>query len=291
MDYRHSILLGLFGNPVEHSLSPLMQNSAISSMNLDYIYLPFKIDSQYLADAAAAIRALNMSGVNVTVPFKEKVIPYLDELSPSAQACGAVNLIKNDNGRLIGFNTDGQGFILSLAEEGITPQGRVVIIGAGGAARALGYEISRLEVRHIDFLDIDEAKARDLAATVMVGANGSTAGRAMNDDNFQQCSADADLIVNCTAVGMFPKVDACPVTSLDHCRPDTIICDLVYNPLQTNFLLMAQSRGLKNLGGLSMLVHQGALSLEILTGCTAPVAHMKEVVFDYYKNQSRLHSN
>lgn len=290
MDHRHRILLGLFGNPVEHSLSPLMQNSAIESMGLPYVYLPFKIDKPDLKEAVASIRALHMGGVNVTVPFKEAVIPYLDELSSSARACGAVNLIQNDQGRLIGFNTDGAGFIRSLADEGIIPRGRIVFIGAGGAARALAYEISLLSVEHIDFLDIDEVKARNLAASVQMGASCSTAGKAMQNHIFQECSAEADFIINCTAVGMFPKADACPVESLDHCRADTVVCDLVYNPMQTRFLLMAQEKGLRTQGGLSMLVHQGAMSLEILTGCTAPVAYMKEVVSDYYAKQSRLYA-
>lgn len=291
MEYINTTLLGLLGNPVEHSLSPLMQNSAINRMRLNYVYLPFKVEPQHLANAVAAIRALNMGGVNVTVPFKEKVIPYLDELSRSAQNCGAVNLIKNENGHLIGYNTDGQGFIRSLAEQGIIPQGRVVVIGAGGAARAVAYEISNLNVEHIDFLDIDTAKADHLADTIRKGANCSTIGQLMNEENFEACSIGADLIINCTAVGMYPNVEGCPVKSLDHCQPGTVVCDLIYNPIHTRFLLMAQAQGMKTVGGLSMLVHQGVLSLEILTGHTAPVAYMKEVVFSYYEDKSRLYSN
>lgn len=289
MDYQHRTLLGLFGNPVEHSLSPLMQNSAIAKMGLPYIYLPFKIEKPDLKDALAAIRVLNMGGVNVTVPYKELVIPYLDDLSPSARFCGAVNVIKNDKGRLLGFNTDGQGFIRSLADAGIIPQGRIVFIGAGGAARALAHEISLLNVEQLDFLDVDEVKARNLALNVQNGANCAATGQAMQDEVFQELSAQADFIINCTAVGMFPRIDDCPVLSLDNCRKDSIICDLIYNPLKTRFLLMAQEKGLKTQGGLPMLVHQGALSLEILCDCSPPVAHMKEVVFNYYAKQERPH--
>ncbi|CFX48459.1 Shikimate, quinate/shikimate dehydrogenase [Syntrophomonas zehnderi OL-4] len=289
MDNQHRILLGLFGNPVEHSLSPLMQNSAIAKMDLPYAYLPFKIEKTDLEDAVASIRVLHMGGVNVTIPFKERVIPFLDDLSSSARFCGAVNVIKNDKGRLIGFNTDGQGFIRSLSDEGITPQGRIVFIGAGGAARALAHEISLLNVEQLVFLDVDETKACNLALNVQNTANCTAIGQAMRDDVFQELSAKADIIINCTAVGMFPKTDDCPVVSLDNCRKDTLICDLIYNPLKTRFLSMAQEKGLKTLGGLPMLVHQGALSLEILCACSAPVAYMKEVVYDYCAKQERLH--
>jgi len=285
------ILLGLFGNPVGHSLSPLMQNSAISMLGLPYIYLPFKIDPTQLKDAVAAIRALGMGGVNVTIPFKEAVIPFLDELSPSARACGAVNLIQNQSGRLIGFNTDGEGFIRSLAEASITPRGRVVLIGAGGAARALAWALTKFPVEQIVFLDIDEVRAQKLAATMRQEAHCVSQAKLMCEDTFREVSAAADFIINCSSVGMFPKTDDCPVDSLDQVRDEAVVCDLVYNPLQTRFLQMAAARGLKTIGGLSMLVHQGALALEILTGSEAPVAHMKEVVSDYYVKQQRLYGS
>ncbi len=292
MDDQHKGLLGLFGNPVEHSLSPLMQNTAINDLGLPYIYLAFKVEPQNLVAAVEAIRALNMRGVNVTIPFKEAVIPLLDELSPAARACGAVNLIKNENGHLTGFNTDGQGFIRSLTEAGIHPRGRIVFIGAGGAARAVAYEMSRLDVvEQMVFLDTDETKAVDLAALVLSTGDCQANGRSMNEASFEKVAATADFIINCTSVGMFPNIDRCPVASLDTCRDETVICDLVYNPLQTRFLLMAQERGLKNISGLSMLVHQGALALEILTACQAPVAQMKEVVLNYYQKPSGLHTN
>lgn len=287
----HKTLLGLFGNPVGHSLSPLMQNSAINKMELPFVYLPFKIERQDLKVAVSAIRTLHMGGVNVTIPFKEEIIAYLDELSPSAQACGAVNLVKNNDGHLIGYNTDGLGFVRSLAEEKISPRGRILFIGAGGAARALAYEISRANVGHMDFMDIDENRAGNLADFIKMENRCSSSGLAMNDMAFEEYSSQADLIINCTAVGMFPRGDDCPVKSLKSCKRDAIICDLVYNPIRTRFLSMAQEMGLRTHGGLSMLVHQGALSLEILTGCTAPVAYMKEVVFDYYEKQAGLHTS
>jgi shikimate dehydrogenase len=286
-----STLLGLFGNSVGHSLSPLMQNSAISLLGLPYVYLPFKIEPQLLQDAVASIRALSMGGVNVTIPFKEAVIPYLDELSADAGACGAVNLIQNQGGRLIGHNTDGEGFIRSLEEEGITPRGKFVFIGAGGAARALAWVLSRFPIEQIDFLDIDLSRAQNLATYIHGKAGCVSKGLMMNQENFQTVSTAADFIINCSSVGMFPHTDQCPVDSFDLVKNSAVVYDLIYSPMQTRLMKMAAEKGLKTMGGLSMLVHQGALSLEILTGCKAPVAHMKEVVSDYFTRQQRLYTD
>lgn len=287
MDNKNNTLLGLFGNPVEHSLSPLMQNSAIARLGLPHVYLPFCIETPYLKDAVASIRALSMGGVNVTIPFKEAVIPFLDELSDAARACGAVNLIHNRGGRLIGLNTDGDGFIRSLEEEGITPQGRIVFIGAGGAARALAWALTGFALEHIDFLDIDLARAQNLAASICEKAGCSSKAAVMNKENFAKISATADFIINCSSAGMFPHTDACPVDSLAQVKNSVVVYDLIYNPPQTRLMKMASEQGLKTIGGLAMLVHQGALSLEILTGSKAPVAHMKEVVSDYFIQQQK----
>ena len=291
MEKTINTLLGLFGNPVGHSLSPLMQNSAISLLGLPYVYMPFKIEPEFLQDAVASIRALAMGGVNVTIPFKEAVIPYLDELSADAKACGAVNLIQNQGGHLIGLNTDGEGFIRSLEEEGIAPQGRIVFIGAGGAARALAWVLTRFPIENIDFMDINLSRAQNLAACVREQAGCSSQGIIMNQENFKAVSAKADFIINCSSVGMFPQTDASPVDSFDQAKNSAVVYDLIYTPLQTRLMKMASARDLKTIGGLSMLVHQGALSLEILTGSKAPVAHMKEVVSDYYTQQQRLYTS
>ncbi|HPT69984.1 MAG TPA: shikimate dehydrogenase [Syntrophomonas sp.] len=289
MEKTANTLLGLFGNPVGHTLSPLMQNSAISLLGLPYVYLPFKIEPESLQDAVASIRALSMGGVNVTIPFKEAVIPYLDELSADAKACGAVNLIKNQDGHLIGLNTDGEGFIRSLEEEGITARGRIVFIGAGGAARALAWVLTRFPIEQFDFMDINLSRAQNLAACIREQTGCTSQGIIMNQENFTAVSEEADFIINCSSVGMFPQTDASPVDSLDQARNSTVVYDLIYSPLQTRLMKMASTRGLKTIGGLSMLVHQGALSLEILTGVKAPVAHMKEVVSDYYNQQQRIY--
>jgi len=277
-----TLLIGIIGNPLEHSLSPRMHNLTLSKMGLDYIYVPLEVAPNWLGEAVAGLKALNFKGVNVTIPYKKAVIPYLDELSPEALACGAVNLIKNENGYLTGYNTDGRGFMASLAEEGVGSIKRVVLIGAGGAAHSIAYELAIAGVEQISILDLDEAKACELARFVESLPAGKADGAQMSDELFSRLSQNADLIINCTPVGMYPDVDNTPVRSLNNVQPDTVVYDLIYNPISTRFLSIAQANNLKTINGLSMLVHQGALTLKILTGATPPITYMKEVVLNNY---------
>lgn len=273
-----TVYLGLFGNPVKHSLSPLMHNLTLQKMALNCVYLPFEISRNGIQDAVAAIRSLNFRGVNVTIPFKEEVIKYIDDLSEEAAACGAVNLISNEKGRLVGFNTDGKGFLLSLQEEGVVIKGRALFIGAGGAARSLAYEMAKAGIGHLDFMDIDHRRAADLAEFITRVTSCSTDAFAMEEEKFVALSARADIILNCSPVGMYPHNDESPVLSLDFVKSQTVLCDIIYNPLKTKFLLMGEERGLKTINGLPMFVNQGALTLEILLGISPPLDYMKEVV-------------
>jgi len=277
--------MGIIGNPVDHSLSPLMHNRTLERLGLNYVYLPFLVAPEQLGEAVLGVRALNMVGVNVTIPYKEAVIKYLDGLSAEARACGAVNLIKNESGRLIGYNTDGKGFMASLEEEEIKYINNALIIGAGGAARSLVYELAVSGVPLINILDVDQDKALELAQFVSKVHRSGATGARMSDDLFANLSQNADLIVNCTPVGMPPHVDRSPVASLHKAQHIAVVCDLIYNPFTTAFLSMARARRLKTMNGLSMLVHQGALTLKILTGAAAPISYMKEVVLNSFKRQ------
>ncbi len=270
--------MGLIGNPLGHSLSPLMHNSALKRMGYNGIYLPMEVISARLGEAILGLRALNFVGVNVTIPYKQAVIPYLDELSPEAQACQAVNLIQNLDDRLIGHNTDGPGFMASLAEEGITRLTRVLIIGAGGAARSVVYELARAGSTRIDILDLLQERAAALARFVNQTGSAQAFGHIMGESVWAELSPAADLVVNCSPVGMFPDVADSPVNSLDMLKPEAVVYDLIYNPPTTRFLSMAKAMTLKTINGVSMLVHQGALTLKILTGAEPPLAYMKEVI-------------
>jgi len=268
--------LGLFGNPVGHSLSPLLHNHILQKMGCNCIYLPFAVPGEQLKDAVNAIRSLNFRGVNVTIPHKEAVIPYLDDVSPEAAACGAVNVISNENGRLRGYNTDGAGFIASLQEAEVPLQGKALFIGAGGAARSLAVSLAAQGISRLDFVDIDLQRAQALAASLPLDV--PAGAHVMNEEKFTQLARFSNIIINCTPVGMYPDTNKSPVATLDMLQPGTVVCDIIYNPLNTAFLAMGQAQGLKTINGLSMFVHQAALSLEIWLGIKPPLQLMKEVL-------------
>lgn len=270
--------LGLFGNPVAHSLSPLLHNYTLQMMGLNYVYLPFAIPAGEIKEAVNAIRSLNFRGVNVTIPYKEAVIPYLDDISPEAEACGAVNVISNEDGCLRGYNTDGTGFTAALREEGVAIQGQTVFVGAGGAARSLAWALVNEGITQLDFMDVNLEKAEALAASLAVPAGVTLAAHSMSNDKFAQLAASSNIVINCSPVGMYPHITQSPVAALDMLQPGTVVCDIIYNPLNTKFLALGQARGLKTVNGLAMFVHQAALSLEIWLGIKPPVQQMKEVL-------------
>ena len=274
----HTLKMGLIGNPLGHSLSPLMHNRTLAHMGLNGIYLPMEIMPPRLGEAVLGLRALNFTGVNVTIPYKQKVIPFLDELSPEAQACQAVNLIRHSEGRLIGYNTDGQGFMASLREEGIDRLSRVIIIGAGGAARSVVYELAQAGATRVDILDLLPERADALAEFVNQATPGSAVGHLMDQAVFAELCPATDLVVNCSPVGMHPAIDRSPVNSLQGLNPEAVVYDLIYNPPATKFLNLARDLNIHTINGAAMLVHQGALTLQILTGRQPPVDFMKEVI-------------
>lgn len=256
-----------------------MHNLTLQKMGLNYVYLPFPIRPDQLEDMLKAMRVLNLCGLNVTIPFKEMILKYLDQLSPLARDCGAVNVVKNDNGKLVGYNTDGLGFIASLQERGIPLKGRALFIGAGGAARAVAWALATNGISHLDFLDRDEARAREMAER-LINRSYSAASHPMSRQSFADLSRQADFIINATPVGMFPGVNAAPVDNLDGVLEHCVICDLIYHPIRTLLLKMGEQKGLRTVSGVSMFVHQGALTLELWTGRKPPLDYMREVVLD-----------
>lgn len=284
-------ILGIIGNPIAQSLSPLMHNAVFKQAGLNCIYLPFKISADEVKRTLEAVRILNIKGINVTIPFKEKVLDYLDELSAEAQACQAVNCIKNENGRLIGYNTDGKGFMAAIAEAEVPPGTRkAVLIGAGGAARSVAYNLANNDYKLIEILDITVEKASKLADFIEKSTSCQVRYWLMNPDNFANCCLDAQLVVNCSPVGMVPNIDKSPVDSLAAVPEGAVICDLIYNPPMTKFLHLGQARGLKTVNGVAMFVHQGALTLQILMGINPPLAFMKDVVTNQLEGK-RLNIN
>lgn len=280
-------LLGVIGNPLTQSLSPLMHNAVFDHLGLNCLYLPLEIAAGSLEKALDALKVLGFTGVNVTIPYKTEVIPYLDVLSEEAEACQAVNCIKNEQGRLTGYNTDGQGFMRALKEAGVESGEHTVIIGAGGAARSVAYNLARSGCRKLEILDIEVNRADDLAMFIENVSNCTTHSRLMTPDNFEAAAAEADLIINCSPVGMMPQISKSPVDSLAAAKNNAVICDLIYNPIETRFLQLGRERGLKTINGAAMFIHQGALTLEILLGITPPLAFMKEVVTNQLEGKRR----
>lgn len=282
---KNTAVLGLIGYPLAHSLSPKMQNFAMQKMNFNGIYLPLEIKLHKLESALNTIKVLNLRGFNVTVPYKEKVIPYLDELSPEARECGAVNAIVNREGKMVGYNMDGKGFLGSLAEAELHPEGSVIILGAGGAAKAIAYSLSRTAVNHIYLLARNLNQAQQLAEFINQKGKCRASSHLLTYDIWNELCKKANLIINCTPVGMYPQIDESPVSSMDNVPSDTVICDIVYNPLQTKFLKMARNKKLRTLNGLTMLVYQGALSLELWTGQKPPLKDMLTFLKNHFSTE------
>jgi shikimate dehydrogenase len=278
MANKDTIYLGLLGNPVAHSYSPLMHNAVFNKLNIKGFYLPFKVSSEQLHNAILGLQALGFKGVNVTVPHKEAVIPFLDKLSPEAQLYQAVNVVSFTDYNIIGYNTDGPGFIAALQAAGVDQWEHCLLLGAGGAARSISLALAQKGAGKITILDIDEAKAGSLAEHISQNTSVFSVGKASSAKSWTEAAREADLIVNCTPLGMYPRIEESPVESLEEISDKAIVCDIIYNPLDTKFLTLARQRGLTTVNGLDMFVYQGALTLNILLGIDAPVQFMKEVV-------------
>lgn len=273
----HTHLVGLIGWPVEHSLSPAMHNSAFAVLNLNWCYVPLPVHPEQLEEAVAGLWALSFMGANVTVPHKEMVMSYLDHVAPEAQAIGAVNTIVVREGKSIGYNTDWQGFLTAVSEGGFEPQGkRAVVLGAGGAARAVVYALAHAGAQ-VTVLNRTPARAQALIRDFSpLFPSLSLLSLPLTLQTLEEQAAEAHLLVNATPVGTWPEVDKSiwpeDLTFPGHLR----VFDLVYNPRQTTLLRQAQAARAQVIGGLGMLVHQGGAAFELWTGEKAPVETMYE---------------
>lgn len=281
----HTRVLGVFGHPISHSLSPVMHNAAIRALNIDYIYVPFHVMPGSLAKAVEGIRAMEITGVNVTIPHKEHVIEYLDEISEYSKRIRSVNTIINVDGHLRGDTTDGPGFVRSAtAAWGKLDGCRTLILGAGGSAKAVAFALAEIGCE-IVIANRTRERAVELAVGLrevfQAGKFGvvDLDGQALGEE-----IPKIDLVVNTTSLGMHPDVDGIPMPP-DLLRPHLLVYDLVYNPARTRLVIEAERRGAKAVTGLEMLVYQGALSFEMWTGLEAPIAVMKEAAMQVLGNR------
>ncbi len=269
-------ICGLIGDPVAYSVSPAMHNAAFKKLGLDYIYLPFRVETDNLYCAIAGLKALGIMGLNVTIPHKVAVIPLLDELEPVAMKIGAVNTIVNDEGYLKGYNTDADGFLRALLERGIDPEGKkVVVLGAGGASRAISFTLAEkgAEIAILNRkLELDLAV--ELADKISLFSKIEARAMELTDDNLSLVLEAADILVNATSVGMSPYLDK-SLAPKQLLKPGLVVFDAVYNPLKTRLLSEAEMVGAETISGIEMLVWQGALAFKLWTGVKAPLDIMK----------------
>ncbi|MFA5157274.1 MAG: shikimate dehydrogenase [Candidatus Omnitrophota bacterium] len=261
-------IYGLIGQPINHSLSPLMHNAAFSFLGINAEYKLFPLKEEELGKFLKNLVGQDISGLNVTVPYKEKVLPYMDHISYEAKLIGAVNTIKVSSGKLEGFNTDGNGFLKHLTEDlNFDPENRrIALIGAGGAARAISVYLCKVNPKQILIYDADKDKASSLVSYLKANFKNNGIRQATSVKGLE--IADSDLLINATPVGV-KESDPCLIDAKD-IRKGMLVYDLVYNPKETKLLKAAKERGAKLSNGLGMLLYQGMIAFEIWTGKKAP---------------------
>jgi shikimate dehydrogenase len=272
-------VVGVMGWPVAHSLSPPMHNAAFAALGMNWVYVPCPVQPERIAEALAGIRALGIGGMNVTIPHKAAVAKLVDELSPEARALEAVNTIDNTGDRLTGYNTDGPGFVRSAQEQGVALGGlRVVMIGAGGSARAVALACAREGIAGLTIANRTLERAEGIAALVRRNSDLDAAQATPLGESTQTLIEAADVVINATPVGMHPHQDVPPVIPATWLRPGQVVCDLIYNPRETALLRAAREVGCRTVDGTGMLVHQGAIAFERWTGSEAPVEAMRQAL-------------
>ncbi|MCX5703013.1 MAG: shikimate dehydrogenase [Candidatus Omnitrophica bacterium] len=277
MDKESSVrIYGVLGYPAKHSLSPLMHNAAFSALKINAEYKIFEKNPDELEKFIRSLFKERIVGLNITIPYKERVIPFLNKVSPGAKLIGAVNTIKADQNKLEGFNTDGEGLLRHLDEDlGFNPKDKTVaIIGAGGAAKAVSLYLAKAKARAINIYDIDKAKA--LALVNHLKQNFKDTESALADSIRGLKIEGADLLINATPIGM-KDTDPCVVDG-DFLHKDLLVYDLIYNPGETKLLKVAKQKGARVSNGLGMLLYQGAASFELWTNKPAPIRIMRQAL-------------
>jgi shikimate dehydrogenase len=267
----------VIGNPIAHSLSPLIHNAAFREKGLNYVYVAFQVEE--LKDAIAGVKALGIRGLSVTIPHKIEIVPYLDDIDSLALAIGSVNTVVNSHGRLKGYNSDGPGALKALMDAGVILSGsRVVIIGSGGAARAVAFTLARDgKLETLTILGILTDQVEGLIADVRSKVGFKADGGLIEKDGLRQKVNEADILINCSPVGMYPRAEESPLDRI--ClRRDLVVFDIVYNPLKTRLLRDAEEMGCKTVPGSEMFLNQAAIQFELFTGVEPPVESMRNVL-------------
>lgn len=280
----HTVLTGLLGSPVAHSISPMMHNEAFRQLDLDYVYLCFDVGTEKLKTAVEGLKILGVRGFNCTMPDKNLMCELVDNLSPAAKMIGAVNTVLNENGVLTGYNTDGMGYMQAVKDAGFDIKGKkMTLLGAGGAATAVCVQAALDGVKEINVFSIRD-KFFDRAKHMVDTINKETKCRAnlydFDDESVLKKSIDeSDILTNGTSVGMAPNTEACIIKDASFLHEGLIVSDVIYNPRETKLLQMAKANGCHTFNGLYMLLYQGAEAFKIWTGKDMPVEVIKKKYF------------
>jgi shikimate dehydrogenase len=266
---------GVIGDPIEHTLSPTIHNAAFNHLKLDFVFLAFNVKAAELENAMRGMQGLGIHGLNVTMPHKNTVIAYLDEVDSTVKFLGSANTILNKDGKLYGFNTDGTGALKALRENGVEKlsEQKVLLLGGGGAAKAIAFSLAK-EVGELVVLNRAAEKAKRLAEALGRTLNKKVVGGALSPDTIEENLQDSDVLINATSVGMHPEADQSVVPS-QLLRSDLTVLDIVYNPVETKLAKAAKAAGTKVISGVEMLIYQGAASFDIWTGRSAPIEVMR----------------
>jgi len=279
-----TILTGLLGSPVAHSISPQMHNESFRMLGLDYVYLAFDIAPEQLKTAVEGLKAMNARGYNLTMPHKNLIITYMDQLSPAASLSNSVNTVVNDNGVLTGHTTDGIGYMRAVEDAGFSILGKkMTLLGAGGASSSVLVQATLDGVKEIDVFN-RRGKNFNRAQELIDKLNRQTSCNVSlydleDETQLTKSIGESAILTNGTSVGMNPNPDGCLIKNSDVFRKELIVSDLIYNPRETKLMRLAKEHGAQVFNGLYMLLYQGAASFELWTGKTMPVEEIKNLYF------------
>lgn len=281
----HTKTYALLGSPVGHSGSPQMYNYCFEKLQINSVYVALDVDLEHLPDAMAGVKAMGFSGLNITMPCKSAVMHYLDEVSPAATLMNACNVAVNQDGRWVGYNTDGIGYVENLKAHGVDVCGKAItILGAGGAGTAIAVQCALSGARELFIFNLKDpffSRAEEMASRIIQAVPHCKVSVHDLEDTeaLSLACQNSDILANTTRSGMAPDVDGMPIPSVQLLRPEMVVTDTVYNPRQTRLLQEAQALGCKTIQGTGMLIQQGAAALRLFTGAEMPVNEVHELVF------------
>ena len=270
---------GVIGHPIEHSMSPPMHNNAYKQLNMDYVYVAFHVLPEDIGELIKSSKVLGIQGLNVTIPHKTTVIPYLDEIDETAEKIGAVNTIQFKDGIAKGYNTDGIGAIKSIQQYTALKGKDVLIVGAGGASKAIAFTLINEKIKSLTIANRSKENAQKLIDNIKKQTTFEKIGyQPINEAD--EIIGDVDIIINTTPIGMYPKHEVEPPIKTDKITDKHIVMDIIYNPLETELLKQSRLNGATTINGTSMLINQGLVSFEIFTGRKASYESFEEALLE-----------